>query len=131
MIRASIFFLLLIVIPHANAQLLCQKTQGTVEMDECMKQELAKTESKLNSKYKKVIASLTRPDDEIQKYSISKKAVIEAQRAWVSYREKDCMADSTMLLPPDGTAVASLHMNCMIDYANIRIKKLDDFIIDF
>jgi len=131
MIRASILLLFLMAIPHANADMLCQKTQGTVEMNECMKQELDKVEKKLNAKYKKVIASLSIPDDKIQKYSISKKAVIETQRAWVSYREKDCFAESTMLLPPDGTAGASLNMKCMIDYANLRIKRLDDFIIDF
>jgi len=105
----------------------CQESKNTIEMDECMAQSVEKTERRLNAKFKKILSILSQPDDDIQEYSVSKKAVIESQKAWVKLREKDCHAESTMLLPPTGTAAASLHMQCMIDYANRRIKRLEVF----
>jgi len=105
----------------------CQESKNTIEMDECMSNAVKQTEQRLNAKYKKILSILSEPDDEIQQYSVSKKAVIESQKAWVKLREKDCYAESTMLLPPTGTAAASMHMQCMIDYANRRIRRLEVF----
>jgi len=105
----------------------CFESKNTIEMDECMSNAVKQTEQRLNAKYKKILSILSEPDDEIQQYSVSKKAVIESQKAWVKLREKDCYAESTMLLPPTGTAAASMHMQCMIDYANRRIRRLEVF----
>lgn len=103
---------------------LCQKAEGTIQINECMEAELEKVEKKLNAKYKKTLKALSAPDEDGWKYSISKKAVIESQRAWVKFRDKDCEAEETMT---NGTGTASWYMDCMIDHANTRIKRLDEF----
>lgn len=84
-----------------------------------MQGEQEKVEQKLNAKYKKTIFVLSAPE-----YFVTKKAVIESQRAWIKFREKDCNAEATMT---NGTGTASWYMDCMIDYANRRIKRLDEF----
>jgi uncharacterized protein YecT (DUF1311 family) len=111
---------------HAT-EVLCGDATSTEGVNECMKRELLKVERKLNVKYKHVLTMLSAPDDDIQKYSVSKKAVIASQKAWVKFRKSDCDAVGTMLLPPTGFGAYSLHTQCMIDYANIRIKRLDEF----
>lgn len=120
-----IVFLLCFTITKTHALTpLCQKAEGTIQINECMKGELEKVEKKLNDKYKKTLKALSAPDEDSWKYSISKKAVIESQRAWVKFRDKDCEAEETMT---NGTGTASWYMDCMIDHANTRIKRLDEF----
>lgn len=102
--------------------------EGTVEeVNQCMKRQLSEVESKLNAKYQSVLKALSEPDDQVQEYSASKKAVIESQKSWLEFRRKDCAAQSTMLLPPTGFGAYSMHTQCLIDYANIRIKRLNTF----
>jgi uncharacterized protein YecT (DUF1311 family) len=118
----------LLNIPSVHAaKVLCGDTTSTEGINECMKRELLKVERKLNAKYKHVLKVLSEPDNDIQEYSASKKAVIESQKAWVKFRKNDCDAVGTMLLPPTGFGAYSLHTQCMIDYANIRINRLDEF----
>lgn len=117
------------ILTYTNQSLASERScQGTVEeVNQCMKRELLKVERKLNAKYKHVLVILSEPDDDIQTYSASKKAVIESQKAWLKFRKNDCDAVGTMLLPPTGFGAYSLHTQCMIDYADIRIKRLDQF----
>ena len=102
----------------------CTNANGTVEINQCMQTELEKVEKKLGIKYKQTLKALSVPDEAGWQYSISKKAVIESQRAWVKFRLKDCEAEETMT---NGTGTPSWYMDCMINYANIRMKRLDEF----
>jgi uncharacterized protein YecT (DUF1311 family) len=105
----------------------CQNAMGTWELDECWGKELDKTELKLDTKYKKILSILSKPDDETYEYSAIRKAVISSQKAWLKLREIDCDAEYAALPQPTGNTAPRIRMGCMIDYANRRIKRLDVF----
>lgn len=102
----------------------CMNANGTIEINECMQDELEKVEKKLSAKYQKTLKALSVPNEVGWKYSSSKKAVMESQRAWVKFRDKDCEAEETMT---NGTGTASWYIDCKINHANTRIKRLDEF----
>lgn len=105
----------------------CQNAMGTWELDECWAKELDKAELRLDTKYKKILSILSKPDDETFEYSAIRKAVISSQKAWLKLREVDCDAEYTALPQPAGNTAPRIRMSCMIDYANRRMKRLDVF----
>lgn len=109
------------------ATLLCQNAMGTIELDECWGKELDKAELKLDSKYKKILSMLSKPDDETYEYSAIRKAVITSQKAWLKLREVDCDAEFTALPKPTGNVAPRIRIHCIIDYTNRRIKRLEAF----
>jgi uncharacterized protein YecT (DUF1311 family) len=68
------------------AQVTANCKGNTVEISNCLDDELAKTEVVLNGLYGRVMRELSKPDQSLMTYSNIKKKVIDAQRAWVLER---------------------------------------------
>ena len=118
-----LFFLIL----SQNALALdCNKAIATPEINECASIEQVKVEAQLNATYKSVIQKLEHPDPEFaDDYSATKKALIEAQRAWVKFREADC--EATYTWHSGGTIRTVMHIGCMQAHAEQRIKELKEY----
>lgn len=104
----------------------CDKAVTTLETNECAAIEQHKVEAQLNDTYKRVIRQLDQADPESdQSIAATKKALIEAQRAWVKFREADCNA--LYELYRDGTIRTVMYIGCMQAHAEQRIKELKEY----
>lgn len=110
----------------AQAAEVCEYTGRSIDDVGCSIQRWKVVESELNTKYQSLIKEL----DEIIKHhpkrlSNLKQNLIIAQRAWVSFREKDCRAVEVWWT--NGSLQESLYADCMKERAQQRIKELNDF----
>jgi uncharacterized protein YecT (DUF1311 family) len=122
-------FLLLGAAPLcSSAKDACSNALTTPEINDCARQDLNKAEQKLNDTYKKVVASLNQPDNESTKYSEVKKALIESQRAWVTFRQRDC--DALFQLNAGGTIRTVVFLGCMTQHAEQRAKSLKNYLFE-
>src|SRR5450830_1765357 len=70
----------------------CLSQSTTADMNSCAKTEFDKDEKTLNDTYQQLLKQITKPDQDGVRYGEVKKKLIEAQRAWVTFRKKDCDA---------------------------------------
>src|SRR5262245_23377905 len=96
----------------------CNDKSGgvTVSILECNGDELDRQDARLNDNYKKLMSKLSRDQ---------KKALVEAQRAWIKFRKANC--DFTY--PADGGSAARLGASgCWLTMTATRAKELGDLL---
>ncbi|CAG7857461.1 hypothetical protein MCAMS1_02295 [biofilm metagenome] len=104
----------------------CGKAITTPDINECASVEQEKVEVQLNAAYKKIIQKLDHPEpDFAEHYAVIKKDLVDAQRAWVKFREADCTAVYTLYR--DGTIRNVMYIGCMQSRAEQRMKELKGF----
>jgi uncharacterized protein YecT (DUF1311 family) len=65
----------------------CDRALTTLDINECAWLEQNKVETKLNRVYQRVLKGLDQPDTEMEHFSHMKKSLLQAQRAWITFRE--------------------------------------------
>jgi len=95
----------------------CKNAVSTPDMNECASIEQKEVEAKLNKVYQRVTKSI----DEAS----TRKALVEAQRAWVKFREADCKAVYEQ--NKTGTIRTLMFIGCMQQHAETRTKALEEF----
>lgn len=97
----------------------CEKVNSTTEFTECV----AAIETKLNESYKAYLRrfDVKLPYPEIEHMPEKRKAVIEAERAWVRYRAAECAIYDIA----EGNITNNLKMDCMARTAAERIRELE------
>lgn len=121
-----ISFVFLLLISQSIFALDCDKAVNTIELNDCASIEKEKVESQLNATYKSVIQKLEHPEPEVaDDYWATKKALVEAQRAWVKFREADC--DAIYTWHRGGTIRTVMYIGCMQAHAEQRIKELKEY----
>lgn len=123
-IRVLSLLLLSTLAGHSFA-LDCKKALTTLEINECASRDKDKVEAKLNKTYQRIMTSLSRPDTEDEQFSIMKKHLVAAQRAWVKFREADC--DAVYEKHSGGTIRNVMYISCLQNHAERRIKDLESF----
>ena len=105
----------------------CDSPGTTLEIHDCLHAKLKKTEATLNATYQRALREFSKPDipGSIH-FSEAKRDLIEAQRAWVTYREKDCSA--VYALAVGGSVRGQLSLECMQDRTEQRIRELEQFL---
>jgi len=102
----------------------CSKAFTTPDMNECARIEQEKVEAELNATYKRALAFLDGRDPPIKEDAARAKAkLIEAQRAWITFRESDC--EAVYSLNSSGTIRTLMWIGCMRSRAEQRIKELN------
>ncbi|MFZ6718805.1 lysozyme inhibitor LprI family protein [Undibacterium sp. Ji49W] len=119
-----LFFILLCAGASSYA-LDCKKAVSTMDLNECATIEAKKVEAKLNRVYQQALKSLDQPDTETELYSEMKKKLINAQRAWVKFREADC--DAVFQRHASGSIRTIMQIGCMQTHAERRIQDLEDY----
>ena len=110
-----------------QAEVNCDSPATTLEIDGCLQVKLKQTEAKLNATYQRVIHALSKPDMRgIIHYAEAKQDLIKAQRAWITYREKDCSA--VYALAVSGSIRGQLFLECMQKRTEQRIEELERFL---
>lgn len=103
----------------------CSKASNTIEINECASIEQKKGETRLNAVYQRVMKYLDKQiaDGDLDK--ASKTTLIEAQRAWIKFREADCNAVYQYHIA--GTIRGVMSINCMKTHTERRIKDLEEY----
>lgn len=95
----------------------CMDKSGgtTMGMVECITAETQRQDARLNRAYKAVMAELS-PE--------RKKQLLEAQRAWIKFRDANC----SFYNDPDGGTLARVNANdCMLTSTAARVHELENF----
>jgi uncharacterized protein YecT (DUF1311 family) len=123
----ALFFLLLASIGAAHADD-CKDANTTVQMNECMMKQARSADATLNETYRRVMASFKGADDAAsQSYPASTRAALmDAQRAWVKYRDADCKAVYNQW--KGGTIRDVMQLGCMKDRTEQRTRELKGFL---
>jgi uncharacterized protein YecT (DUF1311 family) len=89
---------------------------ATAEMFECNGEELDRQDARLNDAYKKLMSKLSRD---------RKKALVEAQRAWIKFRKANC---DYWFDPHGGTAARMNASGCLLTMTATRAKELESML---
>lgn len=100
----------------------CTTQRNTQEINACAKQEFDAAEAELNATYKAVLAMLAEPDGLGRPQVGIEKRLVEAQRHWVQFREKNC--DAALLINADGSVRSSQYLGCKRQLAQQRTEQL-------
>ncbi|CAD0229366.1 MULTISPECIES: lysozyme inhibitor LprI family protein [Planktothrix] len=95
----------------------CKPDGNTLEMRKCASDQYQIADQKLNQTYQKLIGQLS-PE--------RKKRLIEAQRAWISFRDKTCSFESSQVL--GGTAEPLFLTLCLAKVTQQRVQDLQDYL---
>ncbi len=115
--------LLLPFFASAQNQNPCQTQRNTIEINDCAKLTLAEKDKALNAAYQKLLGSLVAEDKtDKANYADVRKQLVEAQRAWISYRDNDCKAKYTLY--EMGTIRGAVYWGCMIERTEQRTSEL-------
>ncbi|WP_395825039.1 lysozyme inhibitor LprI family protein [Collimonas sp.] len=106
----------------------CLSQNSTAEMNVCAKIEFDKDEKALNDTYQQLLKQIIKPDQDGVRYSEVKKKLIEAHRAWVSFRKKDC--DAVYTYNESGTIRTLEFLGCMRAHTVQRTKELKNFVAE-
>lgn len=125
MSRILLIFLIAFTSNICHAKPDCKNATFTPDINQCAQIELDSVEKKLNETYRKVLKSLNRPDEGAMFYSEIKSKLIDAQKAWVVFRQKDC--DAYLTLNASGTIRTIMYIGCMQTHAEKRIKDISEY----
>ncbi|SFC35492.1 Uncharacterized protein conserved in bacteria [Pragia fontium] len=125
----STAFLLALSLNVSAEELDCNNVITTPDINACAQMELDKVEKQLNQTYQKVMALINKPDEESIPYAEVKRNLLESQRAWVTFRKKDC--DALYALYSGGTIRGVVYLGCMREHAVKRTEDLKGYISYF
>ena len=90
----------------------CDKNQMTMNM--CASHRYSAADKTLNQQYRQLMA---------QQDAVGKQRLRDAQRAWISFRDKDCLAN-TGLREESGSIWPLLHYSCLERHTSQRSEDL-------
>jgi uncharacterized protein YecT (DUF1311 family) len=122
--RSFWFILTAMIALQAHAEDLCGKAMTTVEINKCGQANHQKSDKKLNAAYQAALHHIEGLDDPQQRKD-TKQGLIEAQRLWVQFRDKDCGAIYDLWR--DGTIRGAMYWGCMTGHTETRTKDLESF----
>lgn len=92
--------------------------QTQLELNQNSYNEYKKADSLLNARYKELTSKLGNSD--------SKKILVKAQRAWISYRDAHCSYTESFY--EGGSIQPIIYTVCLLQLTNNRIKELEEAI---
>jgi uncharacterized protein YecT (DUF1311 family) len=95
--------------------------QSQAEMNEEAINAHKKADIAMTRVYKLVMEKMTTPED--------KKSLLEAQRAWIRYKETHCQSYTNQF--KGGSITPLIYYSCLEDLTNIREKQLQAYIDNF
>lgn len=104
----------------ARAADYCANAQDQATLDECAGKKFDAADKKLNDAYRQIM-------DRLKDNAPSKKLLVDAQRAWVAFRDAECNFQGG----PRETAGSVRPMvvaNCQAGLTNLRLKELQGYL---
>jgi uncharacterized protein YecT (DUF1311 family) len=85
-------------------------------------QEVDTADAELNKAYRDLIEQLDSPPTGLEAHNAAaKKSLVTAQRSWLEFRDKDCLAVFNIA---DGTSRVALSASCEAEHDLLRAKQL-------
>lgn len=105
----------------------CAHVTSTMESDLCASDRATDADTVLNTTYKLARRQLQQQaaDGSCTHCGAAEQQLIEAQRAWIQLRDKDC--DAVYAFNADGTSRNGAQMHCLTTHAQDRTRQLRDF----
>lgn len=116
------------VLPHSaiaqpHTAVSCDSPQTTIEINECAAREYKAQDAALNAAYRALTRSLQSSGaGDTTDYAAVKAHLVAAQKAWVLFRDADCLALRT--LHEDGTIRTVMQLSCLSQHTEQRTKEL-------
>jgi len=104
---------------------LCDKAVTTIDINQCGQSEHQIADKKLNAAYQAALKRIQSDLSDTQQRKDTKQGLVEAQRLFVQFRDKDCGA--VYDLWRDGTIRGAMYWGCMIGHTEQRTKELESF----
>lgn len=109
--------------PTAAQQVDCANAMAQQELNWCAEQDWMRADADLNAAYGQAMALLTAYDAELEPvYQGGARALKEAQRAWITYRDKGCEAEGFPMR--GGSAEPLLVYGCLARVTDQRASDL-------
>ena len=97
-----------------DAPISCTSPKTTLEINECAMREYKGRDRELNEAFKALNASLKpESDGDTTDYNAVKIQLVAAQRAWVNFRDADCLALRKFY--EEGTIRTAMQLGCLIE----------------
>ena len=109
----------------AEAQDPCLTQRNTIEINACGQKQFEQSDRSLNQVYQSLLKKFSDKDTPDSQNSVVKQYLVNAQRAWVTFRENDCKAIYTY--NEGGTIRTIAYLGCMTQHAAQRTKDLKEF----
>ena len=123
-----LFLLCLLLVPAAKAQDQddpCAEADSTVEINECLRGVFERADAELNRVYKAAMAHIDDADHMPARTRRDwKQLLLEAQRNWIAYKEKDC--DLLQLEWWQGSGANAAMLGCLISKTETRTQELKE-----
>lgn len=123
--KVFFLFLSLVLSFRAHAEDACANAFTTPEINKCEKQVFEATEKKLETAFQAALKYIDTKVEDTQQRNDTRQALVEAQRLWVQFRDKDC--DALYTFWRDGTIRGWMYWTCMSARTESRIKELASF----
>jgi len=119
--------LILAMAPQQQERPNCKQPRNQVEINFCIYAEYERADAEMNRRWKKTLA-ITRSDPWLQQPKLhgaksDAQLLVEAQRAWLRYRDAQCNFEERLM---PGTGGPSTRSSCLATLTEERTKYLRD-----
>lgn len=104
----------------------CASQANTLEINECLAATLAARDKALNAAYQDLLKRLNPADRfDTTDYPRARKLLVDAQRAWISFRDNDCKG--RVVLYETGSIRGAVYTGCLIAHTEQRTRALQNW----
>jgi uncharacterized protein YecT (DUF1311 family) len=104
----------------------CLSQANTLEINACLSASLAMRDKALNAAYQDLLKRLVAADaGDTTDYPRARKHLLDAQRAWISFRDTDCAG--RVILYEGGSIRGAVQLSCLIRHTEQRTQSLRDW----
>ncbi len=100
----------------------CRKAMATPEVAWCAQKDFEAADARLNAAYRAAQASIARRDVPEEARAEWRKALIEAQRRWIAFRDGECAVTGFEWY--GGTGRTAAELTCQTELTDARTKQL-------
>jgi uncharacterized protein YecT (DUF1311 family) len=115
-------------VAQAKAADPCASQANTIEINQCLGKQLEARDKSLNAAYRALLQRLDEsdPSDGVD-YPRARRLLVEAQRAWISFRDNDCRG--RVVLYERGTIRWEIYTECLIAHTERRTNELKSWMM--
>lgn len=110
---------LLLLAPLAHAAVDCANASDQATMNQCAGQDFTAADKELNTLYQQIIGRLKDSPD-------SKKLLVSAQRAWVTFRDAECKFSASGV--EGGSVYPLVNRTCLTGATKARVEGLKSYL---
>lgn len=128
MVIVAASLLLLMQTASADEEIDCDHAHTQFEMNQCAARDFAASDAELNRQWAETVAVMKARDEEVDREYDRQpghyETLLEGQRAWLKFRDAQCLAESFMAR--GGSMQPMMESYCKVHVTELRIQQLRD-----